>query len=82
MKKLIAFILAFVLVMSLVACASADATQECEPEERFTKTYHDGATRVYVDTETGVQYFVVRTGYGAGVTVLVNPDGTPMIWED
>lgn len=35
MKKLIAFILAFALVMSLTACASPDATQECEPEERF-----------------------------------------------
>lgn len=35
MKKLIAFILAFALAMSLVACASTEATQECEPEERF-----------------------------------------------
>lgn len=81
MKKLIVFILAFTLMVSLVVCASADATQGCEPEERFTLVYADGFKRVIVDTQTGVQYLEVRAMNGTGVTVLVNPDGTPMIWE-
>lgn len=82
MKKLIMFILAVALVMSLVACASPDATQECEPEERFTVVHGGGyAPTVYVDAETGGQYLVIRSAHGAGMTMLVNADGTPMIWE-
>lgn len=82
MRKLIAFILAVALVMSLVACASVEGTQACEPEERFTVVHGGGyAPAVYVDTETGVQYLVIRSAYGAGMTMLVNADGTPMIWE-
>lgn len=82
MKKLIAIVLAVALVMSLVACTSIEGTQACEPEERFAVVYGGGyASTVCVDTETGVQYLVIRSAYGTGMTMLVNADGTPMIWE-
>lgn len=36
---------------------------------------------IYVDTETGVQYLWVCTGYAGGLTVLVDRDGKPLIAE-
>lgn len=83
MKKFIAIILAVALAMSLVACTSVEGTQACESEKRFTVVHGGGyEPTVYVDTETGVQYLVIRSPHGACMTMLVNADGTPMIWEN
>ena len=34
---------------------------------------------IIVDKETGVNYLLVRTGYGAGLTPLINADGKPIV---
>ena len=34
---------------------------------------------VILDTETGVNYLLVQTGYAGGLTVLVDKDGKPII---
>ena len=34
---------------------------------------------VLVDRETGVQYLFVKSGYGAGLTPLLDRDGKPMV---
>ena len=39
-------------------------------------------TRILRDTETGVCYLYVWTMSGGGVTVLVNPDGSPVVQPD
>lgn len=36
-------------------------------------------TKVVIDTQTGVQYLYIMVGYGAGLTVLVGPDGKPLL---
>ncbi|MCL2354493.1 MAG: DUF6440 family protein [Oscillospiraceae bacterium] len=38
-------------------------------------------TTVYVDTETGVQYLCVWKDRGAGLTLLVDREGKPLIDE-
>ena len=38
-----------------------------------------GEYRVYVDTETGVEYLYVDDHKAGGLAVMVNPDGTPKI---
>ena len=54
-------------------------------ENRFVKVYSAGggltgpATYVLVDRETGVNYLYASSGYGGGLTVLLNRDGTPFI---
>ena len=51
-------------------------------EKRFEKVYSDGAMsgcEIWVDTQTGVQYFFHQSGYAGGMTVLLNRDGTPVI---
>ena len=51
-------------------------------EKRFEILEKDGfleGTRIIVDTETGVQYLYVYSGYGGGVTPLLDRDGKPLI---
>lgn len=46
-------------------------------------SYEDISSRlkVYVDGDTGVQYLVVNRvgGYGAGITIMVDADGKPLV---
>ncbi len=39
----------------------------------------DGLRQILVDKETGVQYLFVKSGYGAGLTPLLDRDGKPII---
>ena len=51
-------------------------------EERFIKVYGKGVatvSEIWVDRETGVNYFYHSAGYGAGLTPLLNADGTPVV---
>jgi hypothetical protein len=50
--------------------------------ERFEKVYTQGAvnvTEVWVDRETGVNYLFHLSGYGAGLTPLLDPEGKPVV---
>ncbi len=50
-------------------------------EKRFKKTYSQGAgsLEVWVDKETGVNYLYYSSGYGGGLTVLLDKEGKPII---
>ena len=51
-------------------------------DNRFVKSYSQGTlscTEILVDTLTGVNYIYHSEGYGAGLTVLLNRDGTPVV---
>ena len=51
-------------------------------EERFVRTYSDGAfgsNEIWVDKQTGVNYLFHAAGYAGGLTVLLNRDGSPVI---
>lgn len=50
--------------------------------DRFKKVYSQGMVEVmeiWVDRETGVNYVFHRNGPTAGFTVLLGPDGKPVI---
>ena len=50
--------------------------------ERFIKTYTQGrlnVTEIWVDKETGVNYFYHCAGYSGGLTVLLDREGKPVI---
>jgi len=38
--------------------------------------------RVIIDKETGVNYLYVSNGTSGGLTVLLNPEGNPIITKD
>jgi len=52
-------------------------------EGRFVKTLMEsgwsGRTEVWVDRQTGVNYLFHSEGTAAGLTPLLNRDGTPVI---
>lgn len=51
--------------------------------ERFVKTYTSEkflhTSEIWVDKETGVNYFFHSSSTGAGLTVLVDREGKPII---
>ena len=52
--------------------------------DRFVKILSEGSSfgecrMLYVDKETGVTYLFVKSGYGAGLTPLLDADGKPVI---
>ena len=55
-------------------------------EQRFEVIYKDGsewlssgARQILVDRETGVHYLAWKSGYGAGLTPLLDSQGNPVI---
>jgi hypothetical protein len=83
MKKLFAIIL--VLVMCVGLFTACTATVERTPESdtsMFIAVETTGSWAVVYHRETKVMYAVSRGGYNSGnFTLLVNADGTPMLWE-
>lgn len=54
-------------------------------EKRFVKTYSQGGAsgnEIWVDTETGVNYFYHSSGYAGGLTPLLDEDGKPIITKN
>ena len=52
--------------------------------ERFVKVLSEGSSfgenrMIYVDRATGVNYLFIKSGYGAGLTPMLEPDGKPII---
>ena len=55
-------------------------------DRRFVTIYKEGSelsssgyTQLLVDRETGVTYLFIKSGYGAGLTPLLDHDGKPVI---
>lgn len=42
----------------------------------------DGAYSILEDRNSGVCYLEYCIGYHYGITVMLNPDGTPKLWSD
>ena len=90
LKRIVAGLAAFLIILSIVVMFTGCASTRAEATE--VDDVDDGNTFILVDTDyycwivyhkdTKVMYAVSRSGYNAGTyTVLVNADGTPMIWE-
>ena len=51
-------------------------------QSRFVEVYSQGTfntTKIFVDTETGANYLFRQSGYGAGLTPLLDSDGAAVI---
>lgn len=52
--------------------------------ERFESVFSQGGAfstqlEIWRDKETGIEYLFAKDGYGAGLTVLLDKDGKPMV---
>lgn len=85
-KKLILSILIAVIVIAavVVLCGCDDGQPS---EDRFIRiervSFEDGfgVGDLFYDKETKVIYLYVYRGAHRGITVLLNADGTPMLYE-
>lgn len=51
-------------------------------DKRFIKVYSKGAMEgceIWLDTETGVNYFYHFSGYSGGLTPLLDREGKPVV---
>lgn len=78
MKKL-AVMLA--LAITLAGCSSRGSKNEDDTGGRFIEVYVDFTNTILVDSETGVMYFWHCGGFSGGLTVMVDKNGKPLIWE-
>ena len=82
MKK---FIVALVALMFLlvVACGGSGSAQVEEPEKAsFDLVAWEGDLHVMRHNETGVCYLKYNGYQEGGLTLMVNPDGSPYVWEE
>lgn len=84
MKKRIIMLLLVLIMPIMVLTGCTEDTKEIR-ENRFILVLFDKESgcyqNIYVDKETRVMYLFVRVANGGGVTVMLNADGTPMLWE-
>lgn len=84
-KAIIITLLVAILIISAIVLCACD-TETYEDDDRFVAvaTYQTSGAyeRVLYDKETKVMYLFVKAGYGGGLTVLLNPDGTPMLYDE
>lgn len=93
MKKIF---LTIAILTTLTACGHADTqnndtvsieteqAQEKEisqKEEPIKNVYYGFNYRIYVDTHTNVMYWEKDDAYGTGLTVMLNADGTPRLYN-
>ena len=90
-KRIVAGLAAFLIIVSIVVMFAGCASTRAEAKE--VEETGDGNTFVLVDADyycwvvyhkdTKVMYAVSRSPNNIGTyTLLVNADGTPMIWEE
>ena len=87
MKRFIAGIVACIMILS--GCSNVTVEDETQYNNKDTVTsmfvvVEKAACWIVVyNKDTKVMYAVSNSSYNHGnFTLLVNPDGTPMIWED
>lgn len=71
------------LVCCLSSCETAEEAKIDDDRIAIAKIEAERGTYriVFVDKETGVMYLFAKDGYGGGLTVMVDENGKPLIWE-
>ena len=87
MKKFIAGIAACVMILSGCSTVHVEDESQYNNENTVTSMFvvveRAACWIVVYHKDTKVMYAVSNSSYNHGnFTLLVNPDGTPMIWED
>lgn len=90
MKKLISLFLTLTLCLSLCACDGSTVRTENDDGsvietkseyERLNVVYKQQSKYILVDKETDVMYLFIDAGYGGGLSVMLDAEGNPLIWE-
>ena len=78
MKKIVIIILSVLLASCFSACSYNKSSSNTNGNDgRMKQIFNDGLAIIYVDTETGVQYF---SRVNCGTCVIVDESGCPIIY--
>lgn len=81
MKKRLVLVLIMVM-LSLTACAKVEKANKTDAS-MFVEVEQTTIWKVVYHKDTKVMYVVSCGGYNSGdFTLLVNADGTPMLWNE
>jgi hypothetical protein len=79
MKKIVALMIV-VLVVALTGCSEVE--EKISDKSEFVIVEGTSSWYIVYHKKTKVMYAVSQGAYNGGTfTLLVNPDGTPMLWE-
>ena len=79
MRKIVTIILSVLLAACLSACSYNKSSHDTSMGDyRMKVIFNDGFAIIYVDTETGVQYF---SRSFCGTCVMVDENGAPIIYD-
>ena len=83
MVKTITKLFAIFVAIALCACLFVGCSESVVNAENsdFVFIERDGQFEYVYHKDTGVIYIMYFNGYHAAMTAMLNPDGTPMIWE-
>ena len=83
-RRLILMLLVMLLMAFLMnGCSTTTEASENNPFlSRFSMLYAGAHRYVIVDTKTGVCYLRDYDNRGVGMTVLLDSDGTPLLYEE
>ena len=92
MKKILCLLFILITPLLFCGCESIPEREDYSTESLdrfvFVKQYGEGSgetIKILVDKETKIMYMYYQDGGGysgtAGLTVMLNADGTPMLWE-
>lgn len=82
MKKLLVILVVVTLCLSFTGCSVEDLSRSTWEGTGFTLIECKGGMDYVYHNETKVIYVFIQDNYQAGMTALLNPDGTPMLLED
>lgn len=85
MKRFTCLFLVLSTLLIFTSCGPKSTAAEETSDERFEVVYTSGSvgtqTAVFVDHDTNVMYMFVKSGYGGGLTVMMDETGKPLMWE-
>ena len=76
MKKLRILLLMLVAILCISGCSFAGTSDSASNSVRDISD-----TRIFVDSETNVMYTWYKSGYGGGMSIMLNADGTPKVYD-
>lgn len=87
MRKYICVVLIVLLVCAIFTACTPEVGDTVDNLERFKvvkkmsiDTGVNYITYIIIDTQTNVEYLFMEREKRAAITVLLNSDGTPMLW--
>lgn len=90
MKKILCLLMALIMIFTLTSCIKKRGDNAYHSSRFIVASENQGARNnpfsyytetVFYDKETGVMYLGVRSGSQLAMTVLLNADGTPMLYK-